>query len=182
MTLYMLQFTPDLPKLVRWAETQLLLHPRAEDDLGYALHALLKAAFDTLTPAPFALLRNPGRPAKLLAYSAHPGAALRDHATTFAEPFVATLIGVPEMVDKQMPDRFVIGRRLGFTLRARPTVRTDRDGDRSRARERMRFSRQSLTLNPVRARAAAKFIRTGWRSVLRRAARGLNSWCWSRFD
>ena len=59
MTLYMLQFTPDLPKLVRWAETQLLLHPRAEDDLGYALHALLKAAFDTLTPAPFALLRNP---------------------------------------------------------------------------------------------------------------------------
>ena len=52
---------------------------------------------------------------------------------------MATLIGVPEMVDKQMPDRFVIGRRLGFTLRARPTVRTDRDGDRSRARERDAF-------------------------------------------
>ena len=135
----MLQFAPDLPKVVRSAETQHLLHPRAEDDLGYALHALLKAAFDTLAPAPFALLRHPSRPTKLLAYSTHSGAALRDHAATFAEPYVATLVGVPELVDKQMPERFATGRRLGFSLRARPTVRTDRDGDRSRARERDAF-------------------------------------------
>jgi CRISPR system Cascade subunit CasE len=38
-----------------------------------------------------------------------------------------------------MPDRFAAGRRLGFTLRARPTIRTDRDGDRTRTRERDAF-------------------------------------------
>jgi CRISPR system Cascade subunit CasE len=35
-----------------------------------------------------------------------------------------------------MPDGFAIGRRLGFTLRARPTIRTDRNGDRTRVAER----------------------------------------------
>jgi len=33
-----------------------------------------------------------------------------------------------------MPD-FSSGRRLGFSARLRPTVRTDRDGDRARSRE-----------------------------------------------
>lgn len=43
------------------------------------------------------------------------------------------------MACKPMPDRFAAGRRLGFTLRARPTIRTDRDGDRTRTRERDAF-------------------------------------------
>lgn len=43
------------------------------------------------------------------------------------------------MACKPMPDRFAAGRRLGFTLRARPTIRTHRDGDRTRTRERDAF-------------------------------------------
>jgi CRISPR system Cascade subunit CasE len=139
VTLYMLQLTPDLPKLIRWAEEQHLLHARHEDDLGYALHALLRAAFDTLAPTPFALVRYAELPAKLLAYSAHGAAAFRDQAATFADPEVAAAVGLAGLVDKQMPDRFVAGRRLGFTLRARPIVRIDRNGNRSRTQERDAF-------------------------------------------
>jgi CRISPR system Cascade subunit CasE len=135
----MLQLTPDVPRLIRWAEAQRLLAARQEDDLGYALHAVLRAAFDTLAPAPFAMVRHGSRPARLLAYSAHAAAALREQAMTFAEPEIVEIVGLAGMADKQMPDRLAAGRRLGFTLRARPTIRTDLDGDRTRTRERDAF-------------------------------------------
>jgi CRISPR system Cascade subunit CasE len=139
MTLFMLQWAPDLPRLVRWAEAEKLLHPLREDDLGYALHALLRAAFDRLAPAPFALLRDAKRPAKLLAYSPTPPAELRAQAAACAEPAVVAALGLADMADKQMPEGFPVGHRLGFTVRARPTVRTDRDGNRDRVRERDAF-------------------------------------------
>nr|UXE45519.1 hypothetical protein Hi04_10k_c4997_00003 [uncultured bacterium] len=139
MALHMMQLAPDMPRFVRWAEQQRLLHPRLEDDLGYALHALLRAAFDILAPSPFAFVRQPARAPTLLAYSPHPGAALREQAAAFAEPDVAAAIGLEGMAEKRMPDRFATGRHLGFTLRARPTVRVDRDGDRNRTRERDAF-------------------------------------------
>ena len=139
MSLYMLQATPDLSGLIRWSERTGLFQTRPEDDLGYPLHAVLRAAFDTLAPAPFALMRHAVRPATLLAYSAHPAQALREQAAAFAEPDATAAIGLTTLVDKQMPDQFAVGRRLGFTVRVRPVVRVDRDGDRSRARERDAF-------------------------------------------
>jgi CRISPR system Cascade subunit CasE len=137
MTLHMLQLVPDLAGLTRWAEARGLLDRRREDDFGYALHAVLQAAFGTLAPAPFALLRQPTP--RLLAYGAEDAAALRDHMLSFAEPDVAGLIGLPTLASKPMPDLFTVGRRLGFSLRARPTIRTDRDGDRTKVRERDAF-------------------------------------------
>lgn len=139
MTLHMLQCTPDLARLVRWAEQQRLLHPRLEDDLGYALHAALRAAFGDHAPAPFALLRPTTRPAMLLAYSSVDAATLRNHAATFAEPVVSALLGLSDLAGKPMPERLAAGQRLGFSLRIRPVVRTDRDGQRTRTRERDAF-------------------------------------------
>jgi CRISPR system Cascade subunit CasE len=139
VNLHMLQLAPDMARLIRWAEPQRLLHPRQEDDLGYALHAALRAAFADQAPAPFALLRHPVHPPKLLAYSSHPAATLREHAAAFAEPEAIAILGLANLAEKPMPDRFASGRRLGFSLRARPVVRTDRDGDRTRARERDAF-------------------------------------------
>lgn len=37
-----LQLTPDVQRLIRWAEAQRLLATRQEDDLGYALHLFLR--------------------------------------------------------------------------------------------------------------------------------------------
>ena len=139
MTLSMLQFAPDLSRLTRWAEARRLMQGGSQDDLGYALHAVLRAAFDALAPAPFALLREKATPARLLAYTAHAPGALRDHAASFAEPDALAAVGFSGMADKVMPERFPPGCRLGFTLRARPTVRTDRDGARGRTRERDAF-------------------------------------------
>lgn len=136
MTLYMLQLAPDLGEFVRWAERERLLHGRDDDDLGYAMHAALHAAFADLAPAPFALIRQPNRPLKLLAYSRHPAAALREQAAAIAEPNVVGLLRLQDLADKLMPEALPSGRRLGFSIRARPTVRTDRGGDRTRVRER----------------------------------------------
>jgi CRISPR system Cascade subunit CasE len=135
MTLHMLQMQPEMGQLVRWAEARHLLPRRGEDDLGYALHALLTAAFGELAPKPFALRRDPARPATLLAYSARNPVELREHAATFADPDVVAALQLDRMAIKAMPESFAVGRRLGFSLRVRPTVRTDRDGDRNRVRE-----------------------------------------------
>lgn len=134
MTLSMLKLEPEMDRLARWARARNLLPQRGDDDLGYALHALLAAGFGALAPQPFAL-RDPKRPAVLLAYSGHDPAALREHAAAFAEPDTAEALRPERMAAKPMPDRFAAGARLGFALRARPTVRTDRDGNRTRARE-----------------------------------------------
>ena len=115
MTLHMLKLEPKMDRLVRWAGNRGLLPQRGEDDLGYALHALLTAAFGEFAPKPFALQRDPKRPAALLAYSAHDPAALREHAASFAEPDVTAALGVADMATKPMPDRFPASRRLGFT-------------------------------------------------------------------
>lgn len=139
MTLHMIQLTPDLARLMRWAAGQGLLPNRGETDLGYILHAVLAAAFGDHAPKPFALLRHPRRAPTLLGYTAHSGAALRTHAATFAMPDLCDLLDLDRLADKAMPDRFADGQRLGFELRVRPTVRTDRHGDRDGTLEKDAF-------------------------------------------
>jgi CRISPR system Cascade subunit CasE len=139
MTLHMIQIMPDLARLMRWATDQRLLPDRGEADLGYVLHAVLTAAFADLAPKPFALLRNPRRPAMLLGYTGHSGAALRSQAAAFAMPELCDLLGIERLAEKTMPDLFTAGQRLGFELRVRPMVRTDRDGDRNSSLEKDAF-------------------------------------------
>lgn len=135
MTLSMLQMTPDLQRLIRWAHGQRILQAR-EDDLGYALHAILHAAFGpALSPKPFAWISRPRRVAHLLAYSTENPKELHEHAAAFAEPDVYRALGLDEMAAKAMPTTFVRGRRLGFSVRVRPMLRTDRGGDRDATRE-----------------------------------------------
>lgn len=135
MSLSMLQLSPDLEHLIRWAHNQRILRVR-EDDLGYVLHAILHAAFGSaLAPKPFAWIATPHHAPRLLAYSTEAPEALREHAAAFAEPDVHRALGLDEMAAKSMPATFARSRRLGFSVRARPMVRTDRDGDRDRSRE-----------------------------------------------
>ena len=131
----MIRLEPDVGRLIRWAERHRLLASRQDDDLGYALHALLEAAFDTFAPKPFALLREAKPPAALLAYSTAPSDQLREHAQCFAAPDAAEAIGLDTLAVKTMPEVWTAGRRLGFSVRVRPMLRTDREGDRARAKE-----------------------------------------------
>lgn len=135
MTLHLLKLQPDMIRLGRWARDHSLLPARGDEDLGYVLHALLAAAFGELAPKPFLLQRDASRPAALLAYSAQEPDALRDHTASFAEPDALAALGMDGLVAKAMPERFAVGRRLGFAVRVRPTVRTDKDGQRDKVRE-----------------------------------------------
>lgn len=149
MTLAMIQLTPDMNRLTYWAHGKKLFPPRGDDDLGYALHAVLAAAFGPHAPRPFALRHaraggSPGRSSterqlQILGYTAASEDDLRDHAAAFAEPDVAAAVGVAALSAKAMPAAWAAGRRLGFEVRVRPMIRTDRDGDRDRTRERDAF-------------------------------------------
>ena len=83
-----------------------------------------------------AIRRN--RPVQLLAYTGADPAALLSHARSFADAqaFAALRLGAAaDIAAKPMPV-FTPGRRLGFSLRIRPTVRTDREGNRRKIAER----------------------------------------------
>lgn len=163
MSLYLLRFDPDLQAAARWFHAEKLA-PRDQDDDGYAWHALLTAAFGpALAPKPFRLLARRGRPAQLLAYAAQDAAALTDHASGFADPLAHQALAVGSLAAKRMPD-FAAGRRLGFSVRVRPTTRTDRGGDRTTSRELdaavAKLGREGARNAAARADAYAQWIRT----------------------
>lgn len=134
MTTYLLRFDPDLRLAGLWAEAEKLA-PRDDCDDGYVWHALLCAAFGKgEAPKPFRLLSRRGRPAQLLAYSQTSGEDLAALAQSYADPKAFSALGVETLAGKAMPD-FSAGRRLGFSIKLRPVVRADRDGDRRKTRE-----------------------------------------------
>lgn len=126
--LTLLRLRPDMPALVRAAERRRLLPPGS--DPGYALHAALAAMFGSAAPRPF-VLRETRRGAELLGYSETPSEELlalaalpqTGEAADLAEPLLAA---PPET--KPMPDAWRSGQRLGFSLRARPVVRSRPQG------------------------------------------------------
>lgn len=134
MITHLLRFDPDMTRANQWMAAEGLATKDEADD-GYGWHALLCAAFGKAdAPRPFRLLARRGRPAQLLAYSPLAAAELIASAAAFADPKAFAALGVSELASKPMPS-FARGRRLGFSLRARPVVRADRDGDRAKTRE-----------------------------------------------
>jgi CRISPR system Cascade subunit CasE len=134
MKVHLLRFDPDMRAAALWFNAEQLV-PRDQEDDGYAWHALLTATFGArLAPRPFRLQSRRGRPTQLLAYATHDVNTLRAHAAAFADPRAHAALGVDALAAKPMP-HFAAGRRLGFSLRVRPTVRRDRDGDRRKTAE-----------------------------------------------
>jgi CRISPR system Cascade subunit CasE len=134
MALHLLRFDPDVARVAAWFSTEGLTL-RDQEDEGYGWHALFTAAFGRdLAPKPFRVLARRGRPIQVLAYAQADAAALRARASDFADPKAMAALGVDMLASKLMPT-FVAGRRLGFSARLRPTVRTDREGNRAKSRE-----------------------------------------------
>ena len=134
MTTHLLRFDPDMRCVSQWMAAE-RLNTNDEADDGYGWHALLCAVFGKAeAPRPFRIIARRSRPTQLLAYSPRADAELIAHAAAFADPKAYAALGVDELASKPMPS-FSQGRRLGFSLYARPVVRADRDGDRARTRE-----------------------------------------------
>lgn len=125
-SLQMLRFLPDMAALARWvaATGQRAL----QDDTGYALHAVLRAALGELAPKPFALLERPGS-LQLIGYTRRSTQEL-DRALAQAEvgdPGAARALGLNQPANtliKPLPADWREGERMSFEVRVAPVVRT----------------------------------------------------------
>ena len=134
--LRMLRLYPDLRRLAAWGHERGLV--TRSGDLGYVLHAALKAALQDLAPKPFRLIETaPGRHA-VLAYTEASAEALVARAVS-AESDTESVLGLRTLESKPMPSRWPVGGRFRFELRARPVVRSGSDKNGEGARERDAF-------------------------------------------
>jgi CRISPR system Cascade subunit CasE len=121
--LYLMHCLPDPHRLTVWAARHGLLGP--EDDLGYALHGLLSAAFGEHAPKPFSYRDTR---AGLLAYTRLPAAELAE-LSSLASPDVAAALGLdagpvsPGLNARPFPQSWRVGQELGFSVRVRPVQR-----------------------------------------------------------
>jgi CRISPR system Cascade subunit CasE len=121
--LYLMHCQPDLLRLTVWAARHGLNSPQG--DLGYALHALLTAAFGDAAPQPFAYQGERGG---LLGLTQMDSAALAEHAA-LAAPDVAGALGLDAGLHgsglsvRAYPQQWRRGAVVGFELRVRPVLR-----------------------------------------------------------
>jgi CRISPR system Cascade subunit CasE len=121
MSLHLMHCTPDPRALAAWSVRHGFLSPDGE--YGYALHALLQAAFGEAAPKPFRYL-DPRR--GLLAYTDTDRDQLREHAA-LAAPDIARALGLDALDARTFPSSWRSGQRLGFEVRVRPVIRA-KDG------------------------------------------------------
>ncbi|PTQ55777.1 MAG: CRISPR-associated protein, Cse3 family [Candidatus Carbobacillus altaicus] len=127
-TLYMIEIKLNLKNVLQYVYHQEMLK-REDEDLGYALHVWLKAAFQDIAPKPWRLLVDERRPSRLLAYSLYDGESLKEALLQFADPSASAAVEEfdEDIQSKKMP---IIkkGTRLGFELFAAPVGRKARSG------------------------------------------------------
>lgn len=126
--LYLLHTQPDPQRLAAWAAHHRLLD--SQGDLGYALHALLRAAFGEQAPQPFRYL---DAEQGLLAYTRLSAVELAQHAA-LADADVAAALGLGQTLQhaglsaRLFPTQWAAGHALGFEVRVRPIIREGKTG------------------------------------------------------
>ena len=126
--LHLLHTQPDPQRLAAWAARHQLLD--AHGDMGYALHALLHAAFGEHAPQPFRYL---DAEQGLLAYTRLSPSKLAQCAA-LADPDAAAALGLGQtlrhagMNVRPFPMLWSVGHVLGFEVRVRPVVREGKTG------------------------------------------------------
>ncbi len=120
--LQMIECLLDETALLRFLRAQGLDDPHHGPDLGYGIHAWLKAAFGDLAPRLWRLLADRKRPARVLGYSEVPAEAMIGRLRDFAEPSVQAVCPPEGITGKTMP-RWTVGRELGFELLCCPVGR-----------------------------------------------------------
>jgi CRISPR system Cascade subunit CasE len=125
-TLHMIELMPDLTALLRFLYGR-GLDDRSDEDLGYGVHAWLRAAFGDLAPKPFRLFAQRGRPVRILGYSAADAAALGRRSHEFADPSVHAVCSPEHMASREMPT-LASGRRVAFEVLCCPVARKSRTG------------------------------------------------------
>ena len=163
LPLYLLHMRPDARLLATWIARHQARHARQPEDLGDALHGLLRAAFGTRAPQPFRYFDDRRG---LLAYTPLTPEQLRTRLA-HAEPLVAQTLGLtanahtPGWRARPLPSQWPNGHVLAFEVRVRPTMRAARgeqDAYLHAARQapETALQRQAVYVNWLRQRLAAK--------------------------
>ena len=101
-----------------------------DEDLGYAVHAWLRAAFGNSAPKPFRLVSGRTEAVRVLAYSTLDAQSLYALARETASPLAFEVCVWERAAAKSMDDiEWIPGRTLGFEARVAPIVR-GRAGER----------------------------------------------------
>jgi CRISPR system Cascade subunit CasE len=131
----LVRLLPDLAYLTRAATERGLIGRGG--DLGYALHAALRAAFGEAAPKPF-VLRVDGRKPQLLGYVANDPDTVLMHAALppIAEADLVAPLALPTLQALALPTAWRPGQALDFEVRARPVIRTRPQGRGGPTRER----------------------------------------------
>lgn len=124
MNLHMVEIQLEPAKLMQFLKGADLLH---DHELGYGIHAWLKAAFGEQAPKPWRLLWRRGGPNRVLAYSRLPAEALLSYLREFADPLVHAVVPETGLASKAMPT-FAAGRRLQFEVLCCPVGRQSSTG------------------------------------------------------
>ncbi|NMB11988.1 MAG: type I-E CRISPR-associated protein Cas6/Cse3/CasE [Firmicutes bacterium] len=121
--LHMIELRPDIIALIRYLRDQGLEFGKG-DDLGYGVHAWLSAAFGDMAPTTWRLFIDRRRPPRVLGYSHHSAAVLRQRLREFADPGLFAVTDEPDsMISSRPMPAFASERRLGFELLALPVGR-----------------------------------------------------------
>lgn len=134
MTLHLVRMRPDARRLARFAQAARL----PDADPGYLWHYALRQTFGEAAPQPFRVLEpetgngSERHAPQLLGYARTDAVSLRTLAER-APAEVGDIFPPGGIDDKVMPDAFAAGRRLAFSVRVCPIVRTaSSDGKRRR--------------------------------------------------
>lgn len=119
--LHMVRLSLDVTRLVDLGRRRGL--PPHDTDWGYLVHCQLGELFGERAPAPFVIDGQKRGTLEVLGYSAVPDKVLREHAEAFADPLVHAGCDWERFASKPMPATWRSGMRLGFRIRACPTVR-----------------------------------------------------------
>lgn len=125
MSLHLIRLQIDLPGLARAAADRgWTKGPVQSFDEGAALHHMLGESFGPGVLQPFRLLVPPrSQRGNLYAYADRSAEDLAETVSQVALPEARQALALDTLEGKAMPSSWEVGKRLGFDLRARPTVR-----------------------------------------------------------
>lgn len=157
MKLHLVRLPLHRAELIRFAFAQGI---RQEDEtFGYSLHAWLCALFGKEAPKPFRFFE---RRSEVLAYANRDAETLLDYARSFAPPLAWSVLDLPGVASKPMPEGWRQGQRLRVEVLACPVSRKD-DGEKDvylRALDRLGSS------TPPRGEVYASWFIRQWRGAV----------------
>ncbi len=132
-SLQMIRADIDIREFHRWAGIRGLIS-RAAFDEGFAMHCLLVECFGELAPKPFRVIIPRNRHKRigtLYGYGRCDAGDLRDAAGLYCDPLQAKILPPSRIDSKPMPAKWQKGKRLGFEVLLRPTIRRARGSQRA---------------------------------------------------